>query len=371
MDQSIAPPPPTRALQYDGRIGELYGIFLTNLLLTIVTLGIYNFWATTRNRRYMWSRMAFQGQRFEYTGTGLELFLGFLLAGLVLIGIVLGLGGLIYILPEGLNFIPVLAFYAVFAVLAAGAVFSAQRYRLTRTLWCGIRGGMTGSALAYGAKAIGYYSLLLLSLFQLGPWVSVRLAEARINASSFGSAPFSFRGRARKLYWPYLLTLVGMVALFLITGGLVYAAAMASMPDAVRSGSAPADMDFYLEQMQGVIWLAILAYAAFGILATLLSCWYSALLTRHIVGNSALGDVRFASSVSGVTLLSLTLGNLLILLLTLGLGYPIVLHRNARYLAGTLFVYGGLDPAELAQSTLAAPRFGEGMYQQLDAGGAI
>ena len=51
---------PTALLSYDGQIGEFYRIFLVNLLQTIVTLGIGRFWATTRTRRYLWSRSSVQ-----------------------------------------------------------------------------------------------------------------------------------------------------------------------------------------------------------------------------------------------------------------------------------------------------------------------
>jgi len=84
MDQSTSARSP--ALTYDGQLDELYGIFLMNLLWTVLTLGIFRFWAITRIRRYLWSRTRFQGERFEYTGTGGELFIGVLLAILMLIG---------------------------------------------------------------------------------------------------------------------------------------------------------------------------------------------------------------------------------------------------------------------------------------------
>ena len=86
MDQATALLP-RQALEYDGRIGELYGIFVVNLLLTIITIGIYRFWAITRWRRYFWSHMTFQDERFEYTGRGGELFLGLLMAFGILIGL--------------------------------------------------------------------------------------------------------------------------------------------------------------------------------------------------------------------------------------------------------------------------------------------
>jgi hypothetical protein len=70
---------PSQQFAYDGRLGELFGIFFTNLLFSIITLGFYRFWAKTRMRRYIWSRVSLNGDAFEYTGTGGELFIGFLI----------------------------------------------------------------------------------------------------------------------------------------------------------------------------------------------------------------------------------------------------------------------------------------------------
>src|SRR5271166_2072668 len=117
VDHSIQMPQgePAHALQYDWRVGEIYPIFLLNLLLTIVTLGIFRFWAVTRLRRYLWSRAAFQDQRLTYTGTGGELFVGFLLAGLVLVGLGIVAVALAYVLrqfDERLAIIPMLLLYA-------------------------------------------------------------------------------------------------------------------------------------------------------------------------------------------------------------------------------------------------------------------
>ena len=94
MDQTNAPPPagfgraaPDKftAFQYDGRLGELYWIFIKNLLLSIITLGIFRFWGKTRIRRYLWSHTSLAGDRFEYTGTGGELFIGFIIVMVALL----------------------------------------------------------------------------------------------------------------------------------------------------------------------------------------------------------------------------------------------------------------------------------------------
>ena len=74
---------------YQGQRGPLFGLAFVTALLTMLTLGIYRFWGKTRIRRYIWSSVSGDGDSFEYTGTGLEKFLGFLVA-IVLLAVYLG-----------------------------------------------------------------------------------------------------------------------------------------------------------------------------------------------------------------------------------------------------------------------------------------
>ena len=69
---------------------KLFWLAFWTGLLTVLTLGIYRFWARTRLRRYIWSAIDAGGDSFEYTGMGLEKFLGFLIA-LVVLAVYLGL----------------------------------------------------------------------------------------------------------------------------------------------------------------------------------------------------------------------------------------------------------------------------------------
>ena len=66
------------SLQYDGTLGHLCGIWLINLFLKLVTLGIYSFLGNPPMRKYIVSSLRLFGERFEYTGTGGKLFSGFL-----------------------------------------------------------------------------------------------------------------------------------------------------------------------------------------------------------------------------------------------------------------------------------------------------
>ena len=74
---------PHSAFGFTGSWREFAPIAFSNLLLTIVTLGVYRFWATARERRYLWSRSRFVDERLEWAGTGLELFIGFVIVVLL------------------------------------------------------------------------------------------------------------------------------------------------------------------------------------------------------------------------------------------------------------------------------------------------
>jgi uncharacterized membrane protein YjgN (DUF898 family) len=357
-------------LTYDGRIGDLYGIFLVNLLLNIVTLGIWRFWAITRMRRYIWSRTSLLGDRFEYDGKGSELLVGFLIAMAAIIGIFMVAALLTLVLgliQRELVFIPIALVYLAMIVLALGAPFSAQRYRLGHTVWRGIRGGMQGSMINYGVLSLLYNMLAGLTLFQLIPWASLRLMERRINASSFGSFRFTTRGRPIALYGRFLLTCIGAIVLIVAVFGALFTVDHATFAQLQNRNHPAAD-----PAMTPMLGLHIaLAYIVVILGIVILSANYWAAFFCHVMGNTRLGDdIAFSSDMSTAGLLRLQLGNILLLLVTLGLGYPVMVHRTVRFYTRHLLITGMLDLATLRQTELPTSRFGEGMFQALDAGSA-
>ena len=77
------------AFQFHGRGGEYFGIWIVNILLTIVTLGLYSPWAHVRNKQYFYGNTDLAGERFEYLATGKQIFLGRLIAGVLFVTYVL------------------------------------------------------------------------------------------------------------------------------------------------------------------------------------------------------------------------------------------------------------------------------------------
>lgn len=79
----------TKKFEFSDGGKELLLIALKTGFLTLITLGIYRFWAKTKIRNFIWASASLDGDSFEYHGTGLEKFLGFLLA-IVILALYLG-----------------------------------------------------------------------------------------------------------------------------------------------------------------------------------------------------------------------------------------------------------------------------------------
>ena len=78
-----------RALKFHGRGYDLFSIFIINVLLIIATLGVYYFWGKVKIKRYLYSQLEFDGDRFTFHGKGKELFIGGII-GLLLLGLTIG-----------------------------------------------------------------------------------------------------------------------------------------------------------------------------------------------------------------------------------------------------------------------------------------
>jgi uncharacterized membrane protein YjgN (DUF898 family) len=366
--------PLRQLLFYDGTIGDLYRIYLVNLLLTIVTLGIWRFWGVTRLRRYVWSRTSMMEDRFEYDGTGLQLFLSFLLAGAMLAGLVFVAAMASIFLRHAhprLAIVPIGVLEIIIIVLALGAPFAAQRYRVGHTMWRGIRGGMEGSAIQYGLLSVAYYLLAAVTLYQLLPWATLRLRERLIDSSFLGDLRFHARGSARRLYLVFLATFAGVVVLGAVVASVVFmldAPGMHAM--AVSTHRGPHDpLDPELARaVRHAIYYIIAGYVVFFVGGALISCVYTAAFWRHLLSHTNAGSIRFGSAVQAKAVFMLIAGNFLILVFTLGLGYPFVIQRNVRFFTVNLLASGGPDVATLRQSDRPVPTLGEGMFQQLDGG---
>jgi uncharacterized membrane protein YjgN (DUF898 family) len=221
---------------YAGQRKPLFNIAVVTALLTTLTFGIYRFWAKTRVRRYIWSSISDGRDSFEYTGTGLEKLLGFLVAVVILAiylgGVQMGLyyfGLTLFIAPQTdeqtmMQSMAVLITTLAVVPLVFFAKYRARRYKMARTRWRGIRFGMDKGAWGYVARALMHWGVTILSLGLLLPWQTLRLERYMTDRSWYGDAPFQQGGK-----WTALLPMMGHIymGLAIIAGGGALASMMA------------------------------------------------------------------------------------------------------------------------------------------------
>lgn len=195
---------------FDCERWRLTRIVLVNLLLSIVTMGIYRFWARTRLRREFWSMLSFRGDRLEYTGTGFELFVGFLIAmvALVPLFVVLQIANMLippsqYMLLLGVNMV----IFLIMAVLGIFGLYFARRYLLTRTRWRGITAGQDGTAGDFFLLHLKAYGAVLLTLGAAYPWADVRTFNYRMGITRFGTGQFGADTTTRGLWGPWIVAI--------------------------------------------------------------------------------------------------------------------------------------------------------------------
>src|SRR5262245_57562449 len=336
-------------LTFSGSLGTLVGIQAVNSLLTLVTLGIYQFWGRARVRRYVMSQTALGGDRFAYHGTGRELFTGALKAFVVFglpFGALVALGEF-GALPEAVRVIAHLAAYGILFVFFAFAMVGSHRYRLSRTSLRGVKFSFRGRAITFATLFIKGAVLTGLTLGFYRPIFETRLREFLTANSYFGNQKFEFDGRGRDLLKPFVISLL----LTLPTLGLY--------------------TFWYLARKQRYFW----SHTRFGA-ARFHSTIRGGRLLTFWLGNGAL--LLFAAG-GGVGLgLGLMLdlqyqvwgglGGALGLALLFGVGWPWVKIRSIRFALAYLSISGPLDLAQVQQDAQAASSVGEALAGFFDIG---
>jgi len=160
---SVPRHPPPLPVSFSGDRGEYRRLVTRGARLELVTCGFYRFWLATDIRRHLWSNTDIDGDVAEYTGSTRELLIGFLFALAILVPVYLAyfLVGLEAERNKQLSSSPLLVLLYAFGQFA---IYRARRYRLSRTVWRGVRFWMDGSAVAYAGLAAFWSLLTVLTL---------------------------------------------------------------------------------------------------------------------------------------------------------------------------------------------------------------
>jgi uncharacterized membrane protein YjgN (DUF898 family) len=210
---SVPHHPPPMPVAFSGNRAEFFHLVKRGAGLELVTLGFYRFWLATDMRRHLWSNTHIDGDAAEYTGRAKELLIGFLIALAILVPIYLAyfLAGLEAERVKAFASIPLVVFFYLFGQFA---IYRARRYRLTRTVWRGVRFWMSGSGWAYALRAALWGLLMILTLGLVLPWREAALERYKMRHSYYGDLQGSFEGRGweffKRAWWLWLLTPVAL-----------------------------------------------------------------------------------------------------------------------------------------------------------------
>jgi len=329
-----APPAPAAALppsrnlerfEFTGSAREYFGIWVVNLFLTIVTLGVYSAWAKVRKKRYFYGNTWVSGSNFEYHGNPVAILKGRLIAFAAFLAYTLAGGfsprGSAYML---LALSPLIPWFVVRS-MAFNATNSSWRnlgfhfdghYRdalraLAPFILLPIAGILAPEPEMPPQEMSAWWPYfvtpLIMALFY--PYVMGSLKRLHINHSFYGEARFNCTADIQDFYGVYILAFLLMIGLGAVYS-LVAMPLVMTLPEWGWSG----------------LWVIYLVFAA------VLFGFTQARVTNLAITRTRLaGDVKLESTIEWTRLSIIYIQNLFAISFTLGLAIPWAVVRTARY----------------------------------------
>ncbi|MDK1288153.1 YjgN family protein [Pseudoalteromonas umbrosa] len=291
-------------VHFSGNSKDFFGIWIVNLLLSIVTLGIYSAWATVRTKQYFFSNTHIDKHRFEYLATPIQIFKGRIIASILLV---------IYLFFT--HYFPLVG--AVLAVmitfLAPWLINQSFRFNMRMTRFRNVRFNFKGS---YGGACKVFLLMPILCVFTmylLLPWTLKKMDEYLLTNIKFGDKQFSAKLSTSKYLSALLITLLSSFAVIpLFIAGLFVAGSN-------------------VEDSPKVLMTLIPAYIA---CMYLLKAIYQAIIRNHVFNSAEIKDIaQFHSNLSVTRFAIVEVTNILAIGLTLGLAYPWAKIRKTKVLA--------------------------------------
>jgi len=309
QEQSI--PDGEQRLSFSATGSEYFRIWIVNLLLTIVTLGIYSAWAKVRRTQYFYGSTRLAGSSLEYHGNPIAILKGRIIA-VVLIAA--------YQYAPQISLTAGIVAFAVFAAVMPLMVWKSMQFKLYNTSYRGIRFGFNGSV----AKAYGYFLAfpLLFGTLILAPFAHHRIKRFQVTESRYGSRQFGFDAPVGGFYAIWVGMFVAWLVIAFGAGFLAVALGKSMGP-------------------QTMVWLPFLMALVMMAFAPLAFCLLQNLVWNHVT----IGEHEFRSDMKVGKVIWIQLTNLLGIMLTVGLFTPFAQVRWTKYRleSMSLIVNGSLD----------------------------
>lgn len=300
----------TSRVTFHGNASEYFSIWIVNLLLTIVTLGIYSAWAKVRTNRYFYANLEVDGHRFSYLAEPLQILKGRII-GLLLFAA--------YFLLGAISPVAAAIFMLVLLIATPFLICQSLKFNLKMTGYRNIRFGFNGNYIGALLAFVVYPILSVFTLYLAFPWVLKKMDEFIVTNMRFGNNEFDTDITADTYYgasFGAVLIAIGLaIVSFLVVGVSVGIAGVSGL-----SGQFD--------------WTALVGVAAYVLVFLVASSYYQAKVRNHLFAESRIVDVAyFNSELQFGSLAMLKLTNMLALMFTLGLAMPWVKVRSTRFIA--------------------------------------
>lgn len=203
MQETLLPSQP-HPVKFEGKGMEYFRIWIVNIALTILTLGIYSAWAKVRNKQYFYGSTSIKSQSFLYHATGWQILKGRLIAVVAFV--------IFSFIPVLNILLPLLMIFA-----APWLVNSGLRFNARMSSWRNVHFNFEGS---YGRAFMVLFVWPLLAILTLGilaPKAVYKLANYIVTSHKYGDEPFNFSATdkvyGRVIYGAMILALVVIVAI--------------------------------------------------------------------------------------------------------------------------------------------------------------
>lgn len=304
------------SLRFTGSGKEYFKIWIVNILLTIITLGIYSAWAKVRNTRYFYGNTLLDNAPFEYHANPIQILKGRLIAFTVLA---------LYVLTA--SYLPLLnALLALLVALFVPVIITkALHFKMVMSSYRNIRFGFDQTHLGAAYGAYFFFPIIaFLTAYILWPWVHKEMSKYRVSHLFYGDSRFQTDLKTGRYFLAYFLAVILSLLLFIVLIGI--AGSMTGALDELLAPEGPQELSPAMISAGMLLLLALFA------ITVLFRAVTGAMITNHIYDHTNLDEtVYFGSKLKVTKLFWIYLTNILGIVLTLGLFIPWAKVRHTRY----------------------------------------
>ncbi len=327
----IPPMPEVRVhpFEFTGTANEYFRIWIVNVFLSVITLGIYSAWAKVRTRQYFYANTRLDGHPFEYLGNPIAILKG---------NIVVGVGAFLYSVTQRFSPFLSIGIAAVGYVVLPYLIYQSLRFMASNSSYRNIRFRFHGKL---GASYVEYFLFPILILFSGGliyPYIQFRQQKYLLDNAAYGTSRNVFNGTPNYYFGVYLRVFLISLALYAVLIGIGAAYFVSVFRTTGFPGRTPNLLNIYIMLVPFYILLL-------GLGVVLQQYVYVNIHNYMFKESGVVGKVRFVSKLDTWTMIKLQIGNFLAIVFSLGLLAPWAKVRRTKYILEnmTLMSNGGLE----------------------------